>query len=260
MAPEPQETPLPPSEWFVEAFRADYLDLYSHRNREDAARGVAFVRDLLSEPTLPDGPMLDCCCGAGRHLVQLRDAGLPAVGIDLSEDLLRHGLGEQQGGVFPVARADMRQLPFDDGAFASAVSLFTSFGYFEDQTDDRSVLAEIARVVTTDGLYLIDFLNAPAVRAGLVPHSERDLPGGQRLIEDRRIDEAANRVIKHARREWPDGSRREWTESVRLYGADAMELMLTDVDLEPIQRFGDFDRTRHHDASPRLIVIARRVR
>lgn len=152
----------------------------------------------------------------------------------------------------------MRELPFADATFGGALSLFTSFGYFDDECDDRRVLAEIARVLRPGGTYIIDFLNAPAVRANLVAESERELPGGQRLIESRYIDEQAQRVVKIARREWPDGRHRQWTESVRLYDAEALEGMLTETGLTPFERYGDFDRTPHGDATPRLIVAARR--
>jgi len=256
------------NEWFVEAFRSEYLDLYPHRDREDAARAVAFLKGLSSDKSLSaqfdsGAFVLDCACGAGRHLEVLREAGFHAVGIDLSADLLRRALENGAGAAqtpMPVARADMRRLPFPNTAFATVLSLFTSFGYFEDHDDDRRVIFEIARVLRPGGLFLLDFLNAAAVRANLVPRSERSLPDGGRLIEERHIDSRSNHVIKRARREWPAGRRREWTESVHLYEAAEIEAMMRAAALTPLRRYGDFDHSLHAPSSPRLIVVAQASR
>jgi SAM-dependent methyltransferase len=245
------------TEWYKQAFGSDYLDLYPHRDDEDASRAVTFVARLLAGRGKSWGAILDCACGAGRHLRQLIEAGFPTVGIDLSWDLLR--VGACQGAIqpYPAARADMRALPFRSGAFAVTVSLFTSFGYFEDPREDRRVLGEVARTLRPGGLYVLDFLNAPAVRAGLRPHSRRAMADGGQLIEERLIDGEAKRVVKRARREWADGRRREWTESVRLYEADELEDMLVEAGLRPMRRYGDFDFAEHDPAAPRLILVAR---
>ena len=172
-------------------------------------------------------------------------------------ELLGHGAANSGPQVFPAACGDMRVLPFADATFGAVLSLFTSFGYFEDG-DDRRVLDEIVRVLRPGGLFVFDFLNAAAVRSGLVPRSERALPDGQGLIEERRIDESSNHVVKRVRRLWPDGRSREWTESVHLYDADTVEALFRLAGMSPIERFGDFDRIPYGPDSPRLIVVARK--
>ena len=257
------------AEWFVEAFDKEYLERYAHRDGADAARAVALVRRILAERALEDRPTLDCACGAGRHLGLLRQAGARAVGIDLSRDLLRAGQAEakaaaggESGGAgssgaedFPVARADMRALPFGDGRFGAVLSLFTSFGYFEDPADDGRFLAEVARILAPDGVFVLDFLNAGQVRAGLVPRSERALDGGERLIEERRIDEATGQVIKEARRVDRNGATaRQWMEAVRLYDRPAVEGLARGAGLQAERVFGDYGGGAFGEGSPRLIV------
>ena len=72
--------------WWKAAFGAHYETLYAHR---DDASAAAEVAGLLPRLRQAPGPILDACCGNGRHLAALRAAGLPAFGFDLSADLLR---------------------------------------------------------------------------------------------------------------------------------------------------------------------------
>lgn len=243
--------------WYERAFGADYLELYAHRDERDAADAACFVLEALDADDSAGDPILDCACGAGRHLNLYLEAGRRAVGVDLSLDLLRHGRARRAGACRPVVRADMRALPFPEGTFGAVTSLFTSFGYFDDPSEDRRVLSEISRVLRPGALYVLDFLNAPWVRATLAPESERALDDGGRLIERRHIDEASRRVVKRAARVDASGKRREWTEAVRLYEADELEVMLQAASLEPLRRFGAFDRRPHSVDTPRLILIAR---
>ena len=52
----------------------------------------------------------------------------------------------------------MRRLPFRDGAFEAVANLFTSFGYFFDEAQNRRVLGEIARVLRPGGAFLLDLM------------------------------------------------------------------------------------------------------
>ena len=91
--------------WYQEWFGEEYLELYAHRDDEEARRQVAFFREHAGRV---DGVVLDLACGTGRHLTELNAEGYDAVGCDLSFTLLRTGIDEY--GPLPVARADMRAL------------------------------------------------------------------------------------------------------------------------------------------------------
>src|SRR5215212_7654483 len=108
--------------WYQEWFGEEYLELYSHRDEQEARQQVAFFREQCGPA---DGSVLDHACGTGRHMQELQSLGYHAVGCDLSFILLRTGLIEY--GSMPVARADMRHLPFCDAVFGGLVNFFTSF-------------------------------------------------------------------------------------------------------------------------------------
>ncbi|MBV6517077.1 MAG: Cypemycin N-terminal methyltransferase [Planctomycetes bacterium] len=239
---------MPDAPWFERAFGPEYLLLYAHRSPEE---GAAQVQDLLRSGLLERrSPVLDLGCGAGRHLRAMRAAGLRALGLDLSRDLLAHGA---LGGV--AVRGDMRRLPWRRGAFACVTSLFTSFGYFND-AENLAVLREVRRVLQPGGALLLDHINPGPTLAKLVPQSRETL-GEAVVTSTRRHDAAGRRVIKEV--EMAHGqSVQRWQESVRLYEPDELDRLLQSAGLEVERRCADFAGGPFDpSASPRQFVKSR---
>ncbi len=115
--------------WFQEWFGEEYLELYSYRDATEARRQVAFFASHFGRLR---GPVLDV--GIGDH------------------------------GPMPLARADMRMLPFCSGSFAGLVNFFTSFGYFSDEEENLRVVHEMARVLKKNAVFLFDYLNVSRER------------------------------------------------------------------------------------------------
>jgi ubiquinone/menaquinone biosynthesis C-methylase UbiE len=88
----------------------------------------------LADGYLPPGRLLDVGCGIchSYHLLAPRET----VGLDISAEALS---GQDRETVV----ADMRTLPFDDGEFASVLSVQS----LEHVPDPERVLAEVARVI-----------------------------------------------------------------------------------------------------------------
>lgn len=237
--------------WYSRWFGEDYLELYPHRDQEEARRAVKL---FLERADPPHGPVLDLACGAGRHLDGLRGAGRRAVGLDLSAPLLREAAGTHRGR---LVRGDMRRLPFGASRFAGVTSFFTSFGYFRDPADDRRVLEEAARVLRPDGALLLDYLNAPKVRDDLVPRDVQEI-GGRRVRQRRRIEGG----VVEKRIEILDEAGEPisvFHERVRLYGPGELSRLLEDAGFTVKARFGDYDGTDYGPAAPRTILVAHRV-
>src|SRR5436305_180109 len=129
--------------WYHEWFGEEYLELYSHRDEREAQQQVAFVQSQFGGV---GGRVLDLACGRGRHMSELAARGYSAIGCDLSFTLLRTGRADY--GPMPVARADMRSLPFRNDAFAALVNFFTSFGYFATEDENMQVVREMSRVLS----------------------------------------------------------------------------------------------------------------
>jgi SAM-dependent methyltransferase len=89
------------------------------------------------------GPVLDVGCGEGR-LASLLGGAVRWVGVDSSPAQIA------ANPYRPVVRADMRALPFRDGAFAEVAHLWCLY-----HLDDPAVaIAEAARVLQPGGRYV----------------------------------------------------------------------------------------------------------
>ncbi len=238
------------SEWFESWFGEDYVALYPHRNATDAGRAVELIERVAG---VPKGKRaLDLACGAGRHSKVLAERWWTA-GLDLSEVLLKLAKREQIDAA--LVRGDMRVLPFRNGAFQLVANLFTSFGYFSDDESHLHVVREVARVTSSGGTFVLDFLNTAHLRETLVPYDEREI--GDRVVEQRRsISDDGRYVIKRiCIRGVPD---KEYVERVRLFEAGDLTYMLTTAGFTVSHAFGNYDATPLSDESPRTILFGTR--
>lgn len=239
----------PRSEWYADWFNAEYLKVYSHRDSVLAAREVDYLIEALE--LCPRRRVLDLCCGAGRHLAQFAARGFErVVGMDLSADLLQ--AARESGDSPPIlVRGDMRALPFGP-SFDSVVSLFTSFGYFLEEGENRRVLEEIRRILRPRGKFLLDLVPAQIVDS-LVPSSERKVDG--LVVRERRwYVETTKRIEKEIRIEGPDGVR-EFVESVRVYSFSEISRMLAQAGLSITDVRGDFQGGGFVPESERMILL-----
>jgi 18S rRNA (guanine1575-N7)-methyltransferase len=124
------------------------------------------MRQIQSEMTLraleligiKKGQVLDVGCGTGFSMQVLKDAGLEAVGVDISEPMLE--IAEKKG--FKVVLADFKELPFKKGEFDAIVSIsalqWVHGKSYEEVVDyyERTA-AEFRRVLKEKGKAVVQF-------------------------------------------------------------------------------------------------------
>ena len=234
--------------WYQEWFGEEYLDLYAHRDDQEADRHVDFLQAQFDQHPRA---VLDLACGAGRHTAALRRRGYRALGLDLSKVLLA------EARELPRVNGDMRCLPFDEASFDWVLNFFTSFGYFESDAENDQVLAEMARVISPGGRILMDLFNREHVLSRLVPH-ERQSVRGQEIEIERWYDPERERINKRIRIQTSPETTRSFLESVRAYRPQEVHAAIDRVGLEMEKTFGGFSGEPFDEDSSRFILIAKR--
>ena len=128
--------------------------IYSDERLQAAPADVEQI--LAFCPTArPD--VLDLCCGTGRHAVAFAKKGCRVTGVDRTHMALdrarAHAAAEHAAVEF--VEQDMREFVRPD-SFDLAVSLFTSFGYFESTDDERRVLRNLHQSLRPGGTLVMD--------------------------------------------------------------------------------------------------------
>lgn len=127
-------------------------------------------RYLWACSAAPDRRVLDAGCGMAYGTAMLAEAGArEVVGVDLAEEVLSTVREQVPSGV-RLERADLRELPFDEGSF----DLVVCFEVIEHIVDQEAVVAEFARVLAPDGVLLASTPNR-AVSDEDNPHHLREL-------------------------------------------------------------------------------------
>lgn len=242
-------------EWFEEWFNTpEYLNVYKHRNETDAKKLVELI---LSNVKLPhNAQVLDMACGAGRHSVLFASKGYQVTAVDLSQNLLEAArkAAEKQNLTMRFIKSDIRHLDLLT-QFNLVVNLFTSFGYFEDDSENFSIFKIAYEHLLTDGYFVLDYFNKFYIEKNLIAYSEDSTKNGK-LIQKRRVE--GNRVIKNITI-LNNGSQKDYFESVRMYSKEELLTALRNTGFRINKVMGNFEG---HDfdleSSGRIIIIAQR--
>lgn len=238
-------------EWFASWFDTPYYHLLYQNRSEDEAK--AFIERLVDFLRLqPQTSVLDLACGKGRHARTLHALGLQVLGTDLSSQSINFAQNSASEGLrFQVH--DMREtLPNE--RFGAVFNLFTSFGYFDDTSDNQRVIDAIAEMLLPNGILVIDFLNAQRVRDTLVA-SEVAQRGTITFEIQREISHG--KVVKQIA--FTDqGQRFQYQEQVQLLELADFKKLLQEQ-FQMLHTFGDYALNAFEpSSSPRLILIASR--
>ena len=254
-----------PSPWYVTVFERDWYDVLApggarSSNAPEASaqrteQEVEFVAGALGLPA--ESPVMDLCCGWGRHTIRLAQRGYRMTALDLSAyhiELARNAALDAQVDVEWI-EGDMRRIPRGDAVFSGVINMFTAFGYFDD-TGNQHVLDEVSRVLVPGGRFLLDVINRDYLMRVFRETEWSEEADGRLILQRRRWDATTGRI--HA--EWTiierDGPRRTHAHDERIYTLQELELRLALAGLEVRDAFGDFDGIALARDSRRLIVLA----
>ena len=244
-------------DWFEEFFDAEYLRFAIDRFDDEAT--AEEVDCLVSALGLRDGSrVLDLACGHGRHSVELARRGCRVTGVDLSEPSLELAAARaaEAGVEVRFEHGDMRRIGFE-GEFDAVVNMFTAFGYFAEESDNRLVLERVAAALVPGGGFLMEVANPVAVFSRFEARGWHTLSDGTVMLEERRYDAARGRFETC----WTfvrGGERRERRFSHRAYTAPELTALTAAAGLRVAALWGGLDQSELEMASRRIVVLARR--
>lgn len=207
---------------------------------------------------LERGAVLDLGCGPGRHALPLARAGLDVTAIDTSAALIEQlrERAEAQDLAVEAVIDDMRTFS-RPGTFDTVVSMWTSFGYFEDEADHRRVLERANENLRPGGWLVIDVVGLETLCRSLEPVHLTEYDDGRLLVERPVLTENNTRIEN----EWLliDGDRvRRATWSHRVWSAGEFARLIGEAGFELDAIDADFDGTPYDLEADRMVVFARK--
>jgi ubiquinone/menaquinone biosynthesis C-methylase UbiE len=112
-----------------------------------------YIQRLLSHISVSDPLILDVGCADGRHCLLIEKNGGTAIGIDLSEGMLKEARAYYPDCEY--RNMDMRSLLFDD-SFFDGIWVSGSV-YHVAKSDVRGVIDEFAKALKPDGVVAVNF-------------------------------------------------------------------------------------------------------
>lgn len=236
--------------WYEEWFDSPYYHiLYAHRDEEEA-RG--FIERLVTKLDIaPNANILDAACGKGRHSITLASLGFNITGIDLSAYNIE-AAKKSEGKNLRFEEWDIRHV-YRNNYFDYVFNLFSSFGYFEEDADDRLVIASFSQSLKKGGKLAIDYINTEyAVK---YMKKREIIPRGEIQFHiQKRIE---NGFIRKKIEFLAEGADHRFEECLKIINLRQFETMLEGSGFVLQQIFGDYELNEFNSSSsPRLIMIA----
>ncbi len=243
--------------WFVDLFDEDYLRTLPFLTPQATQAEAEFVIDAMG--LSPGASVLDVGCGYGRHAMELAARGFHVVGLDLSTPLLVRG-GEEahrRGLQINFVRGDMRELDFDS-QFDGAYCLFSTYGYFDDETNKKT-LANISRALKPGGRLMIEILNRDYIIADLPTRVWWEGEGCV-VLEEVELNYFSSRIQVNRSVVFDDGRQLEQEISVRAYSLHEVGKLMHAAGFRVLEVSGGY-HTRGRffgNQSRHIIVLAER--
>lgn len=225
--------------------------------REKSAQEVALLTALLA--LTPGAKILDMPCGVGRHSLELARRGFAVTGVDRTREYLAEcrSAAEREGLATEWVEGDMREFR-RAGAFDVVINMYTSFGYFEDQDQDRRVAAGMFESLRSGGQVLFEMMGKEILSRTFRASDWHEEPDGTIVLEQR----ALSRDWSWIENRWvftKDGKTREMTFSHRLYDAPALVTLLEEAGFVDLKAYGSLAGAAYDEDAERLVVVGRKA-
>ncbi len=205
----------------------------------------------------PPAAVLDLCCGPGRFALPLAEAGFRVTAVDRTKIYLDELSSEANTRKLDieVILSDMRDF-VRPGAFDFVLNAFTSFGYFEQEADDRKVLENICRSLKPGGHLVMDLIGKEVIARVFRQRDWRDVDGII-LLEERQPINAWSTMRNY----WTvlqEGKRRDFEFDLRLYSARELTSLIKNVGFTWAEAYTSLKKDPYDNKATRLVILARK--
>jgi ubiquinone/menaquinone biosynthesis C-methylase UbiE len=238
--------------WFAHWFDSPYYHtLYKHRDEKEAQH---FIDNLVAHLQIKkDSKLIDIACGKGRHATYFNSLGFDVIGVDLSPNSIASAK-KNKNETLQFSVHDMREI-YQKNYFDVVTNLFTSFGYFDNEKDEQRALNAMATNLKSEGVLIIDFMNAEKVITNLVLKEQKIIDGitfnitrkteSNHIIKDIEI---LDKVVKQ-----------HFQEKVKALTLDDFSNFISKAGLKIIDIFGNYMLEGFDDiTSDRLILVCKK--
>jgi SAM-dependent methyltransferase len=224
-------------------------------SQEQWQKGVTDVENVERLLHLKRGmTVLDLCCGPGRHSMEFLRRGYKVTSVDRTTiylDELRSRVKSEQLPA-EIVQEDMRSF-VRPVSYDAAISLFTSFGYFEDE-ENLQVLRNIYISLKPGGHVVIEMMGKEIIARIFQKHDWHE-ENGILFLEERTVSDSWDRMMNR----WIaiDGANRsEFIFSLRLYSGRELMEMVQSVGFTGVTLFGNLAGTPYDQNAERLVLTA----
>lgn len=227
-------------------------------NERRMTNAVGEVEAIISLTGIKSGAhVLDLCCGVGRHSLELARRGFKVTGVDRTQRYLKQASeqADKEGLKVELVQEDMRTFCRPD-TFDAAISMFTSFSYFEDPEQDRQVIANVCRSLKSGGVFLLE-THGKETLARIFRESGWHEENGVLILEERKVTRNWGWMENH----WiiiKDGKRTDFNITHRLYAATELITLLTGCGFRQVDVYGDLEGSPYDHTARRLVVVGRK--
>jgi SAM-dependent methyltransferase len=228
--------------------------MFTPKRIADAVEEIDKVIKLLA---IKQGDcVLDLCCGIGRHSLELARRGYQVTGVDRTKGYLDKARKQAKEESLDIefVQEDMR-LFSRPGAFDIAISMLTSFSYFEDPQEDKRVVENVFESLRPGGRFIIQMHGKETLSKifkekdwdehkddGVIVLYERKVSKNWSWMENRWIMLKGNEHIENK-------------ISHRLYAGSEIAALLRDCGFTRVDVYGDLEGNPYDHTARQLVTV-----
>jgi ubiquinone/menaquinone biosynthesis C-methylase UbiE len=242
----------------------EVFEVTMRRRIEGADEEVEQLRSLLADHGLEPETALDVACGIGRHAVELAAADVDVHGIDLSPEYVERARDRaSEAGVAGRASfevADMRRLGERTDRYDLVANMWTAFGYFDEETNER-IADGFRERVGEGGALVMELVNKEGM---MTDYQESSAQRDDDLLftERREYTPATGRMettltlFREAESEQAYESLGELSWDLRLYSPAELRRLLERAGFTEVSLYGGLDGAALERDSSQFVVVA----